>query len=87
VPSQAPFELMNPAGEYMPNSARLHDMSLKGARFDSPLLIKQGKCIQARLHSSKEGLLQISARVIWVKSQNNRIIYGIEFDSVNPVQV
>jgi hypothetical protein len=87
VPSRAPFELMNPMGEYMPNSARLYDMSLKGACFDSTLMIKPGKHIQARLHSTKEGLLQISARVVWLKPRNNRTVYGIEFDSVHPAKV
>jgi len=47
--------------------------------------MKQGKTIQARLHSSKEGLLRISARIVWQKPQNNRVVYGIEFDAVAPM--
>lgn len=84
VPSFTLLELMNPAGEFIPNSARMHDISVKGARFDSSIMMKQGKRIQARLHSSKEGLLRISARIVWLQPKNNRIVYGVEFDTVNP---
>ena len=82
--SGALLELMDPSGGFMADSARLRDISIKGACFESPVLMKLGHRIEARLHSSKEGLLRISARIIWLRPKNNRIFYGVEFDAVHP---
>lgn len=84
VPSNAVLELMDGAGKCLFDSARLHDLSLKGACFISPLLLQQGGRIQAQLHSANEGILQITARVVWARARAGRVLYGVEFLSVNP---
>jgi len=79
VPSNRPIELMNSSGKFVANSARLRDISASGACFESPFILNQGKRIEALLHSSKEGLQRISARIIWIQPKNDRTAYGIEF--------
>jgi hypothetical protein len=86
VKSDSILELKNDSGEFLPGSAMLHDISIRGACFDSPLLLKPGKRMEALLHSSKEGVLHISARIVWMKQRSHGILYGVEFDKVGPVR-
>ena len=85
VPSSALLELMDGSGNTLSESARLQDLSLKGACFQSPLVFQQGKHLQAHLHSPNEGILNITARVVWASPRASRILYGIEFLSVDPL--
>jgi hypothetical protein len=80
--SNCPFELMNRSGVFLANSARIRDLSAKGACFESPLFLKKGERIEAKLHSPNEGLLRISGRVVWVKSKTNWLTYGVKFDTI-----
>jgi hypothetical protein len=84
ITSDRSFELKNSAGLFVGNSGRIRDISVRGARFDSPVLLKRGERIEARLHSSKEGLLQIDARIVWLQPKSDRVAYGVEFDAIRP---
>jgi len=84
--SAAVLELQDTYGKFVPESARMHDISLKGACFDSTMPLKRGQKVMARLYSSKEGVLQISARVVWSQPRAHRILYGIEFNAVDPIR-
>src|SRR5689334_12421834 len=55
--SRALMELEDSGGRYLADSARLHDISVRGACFHSSLVMEVGKQIKARLFSSHIGML------------------------------
>lgn len=80
--SKALMEIMDESGSTVAGSARVHDLSLKGARIQSQLILERGSRIQAKLHSTKEGVVPFSARVVWTSPRVRSILYGIEFETI-----
>jgi len=83
LPSHVTLELQDGSGQFAEGNGQLLDISLKGACFKSSVLLRRGQRIVARLHSSKEGLLQVTARVVWLRQQTQDALYGIEFRRID----
>src|SRR5262249_27996625 len=86
VKSDSPFELKDSTGQYLNGTAWLRDISVDGACFESSWMLKPGKTIEARLHSSREGLLYITGKVVWSQPKRDRIMYGLQFQSMTPAR-
>jgi hypothetical protein len=82
--SECFMELRDSKGLFVPNSARVRNLSTMGAGFESPLKLKPGSLIEARLRSIQNGQMRVFARVVWRKTQNEVMTYGIEFKTIRP---
>jgi hypothetical protein len=84
------FELGDASGR-LDAAAKLVNMSLGGISFKSPLQLKNGERVQAKLSDSKDWLLHISGRVVWMKPavhttgdpESHATLYGLEIQNVS----
>ena len=82
VKSDLPFELGDEFGGFNFNRAELVDLSLGGLCFASATPLEQGDRIEGRLHASKDSILHVSGRVVWLTRQETRTLYGLAFQTV-----
>ena len=82
LPSSALLELIDASGTITTGNASIEDISLTGACFHSPLVLAEGERIQARLHSSSEGILHRAGRFI---AAAGRSLVGAAPESRQPV--
>jgi len=74
--TQSSLELEDPSGQF-DASARLMNISLDGVCFASSLQLKKGERVEAKLHSSKDWLLHLSGRIVWLKPEPSHTLYGL----------
>ena len=76
------LEIYDERGKLVVAVGKLVDFSMAGACFSTTQILANGEKIRARLRLLQEGVLDISAHVVWSRKKNNAILYGIEFDVV-----
>jgi hypothetical protein len=76
------LEFFDKSGKDIIGSARLHNVSTTGACFASTLDFKKGQTLMGRIRLFTEGVWDVTAHVRWRKSDQNAVLYGIQFDSV-----
>ena len=76
------LELYDEGGRLITGIGRLVDFSTSGVRFSSTKSLKAGDALRARLRLLREGILDITAHVIWAKKKPVGWQYGIAFDSI-----
>jgi hypothetical protein len=79
------LEIYDAEGHLIIGIGRLVDFSNVGTCFSSTKVLDKGQKVTARIRLLKEGALEVSARVIWVKKKTNTNLYGIEFDSIQKI--
>lgn len=79
------LEIFDASRRQIISIGRLINVSTVGACFASQHPLKKGTLIQARLRLLREGRLDVSARVVWVRRRANVTLYGVGFESVRPV--
>ncbi len=79
-------EIFDSEGHLIIGIGRLVNFSNVGICFSSTKVLEKGKPLVARVRLLKEGALEVSARVVWVKKKPNSMCYGIEFDSIQKIQ-
>ena len=80
------LEIYDAEGDLIIGIGRLVNFSNVGVCFTSTKLLTKGQKLCARIRLLKEGALEASARVVWVKKRPNSMVYGIEFDSIQKIQ-
>ena len=80
------LELFDGDGHVITGIGRLVDFSTVGACFSTPQQLKVGEKVSGRLRLLKEGVLQITAHVVWTRQKPNTRLYGIEFEKVEKVR-
>ncbi len=66
-------------------SGRLIDFSKVGASFSVGDPVAMPEVFRARLRFLDEGVIEVEARVVWIKKDKNITRYGIKFDSLTRV--
>jgi len=83
IRSRAKLGLKSESWEGVMGTATLHDVSKTGACFESPVLLQQNQKIVTRMHSgNQEGILELSAQVVWIKPGQSSHLYGVHFLSL-----
>ena len=80
------LELFDASGHLIVGTGRMIDFSNVGVCFSSRKVLANGDRLRARLRLLKEGTLEVSARVVWVKKGPITMTYGIAFDSVEKLR-
>lgn len=78
------LELFDESGQMIAGIGRLVNVSNVGVCFSTGTVLEKGQLIHGRLRLLKDGFLDISGRVVWLKKKVNTTQYGVEFDRVNP---
>jgi hypothetical protein len=79
------LEIYDEDGDLLTGIGRLVNYSSVGVCFSSTKSLAKGDPLRVRLRLLKEGALEISARVVWVKKKTNTTLYGAEFDVVEKI--
>ena len=85
MPSESLFDLEVDAGRYDPRSARVLNISNTGACVTGALTMKMRGLIRGRIVSNGQGPLRVAGRVVWSKKLTDRMLYGLQFDSLLPI--
>ena len=80
------LEIYDSGGHLIIGIGRLVNFSNVGVCFSSTKVLAKGQKVVARIRLLKEGALEVSARVVWMKKRPNSVLYGIEFDTVQQIQ-
>jgi hypothetical protein len=76
------LEAFDDSGHLITGIGRLVDFSTVGACFSSTKSFEKNSVLHVRLRLLKEGPIEITARVVWVRRKVNLFLYGIEFEKV-----
>jgi len=79
------MELYDESGHFIMGTGRLINFSKVGVCIASTRALAPGERLRARLRLLKEGVLEVSARVVWFKKNPTTNLYGLAFDSVQKV--
>lgn len=79
------LEIYDDSGHLIIGIGRLVNFSNVGVCFSSAKVLRHGQKLHARMRLLKEGALETSAKVVWVKKLPHTLLYGIEFDSVQKI--
>lgn len=77
-------EILAPGGG-LRGTGRLADYSASGIAFTSDSEFKKGDRLNARMRVLEKGVLDFTGEVVWVRTENNRTLYGIRFETVSRV--
>lgn len=77
-------EVMSPKGG-LKCTGRLADYSASGIAFSSDSEFSKGEKLHARMRILEKGVLDFTGEVVWVRSEKNKTLYGVRFDSVSRV--
>jgi hypothetical protein len=80
--SELVLELYDSGGQLVAGVGRLLDLSTKGGRFESALRLKLGQPFRARLRFEDDRVLELDARVAWLRPKRQVVAYGMEFVGV-----
>jgi len=67
-------------------TGRLVDFSTVGAAFSVGDPVVMPEVFRARLRFLDRGVIEVKARVVWIKTDKNITRYGIKFDSLTRVR-
>jgi hypothetical protein len=79
------LELFDREGHFITGTGRLVNFSKVGICFSTTKILKMGEPLHARLRLLSEGMLEVSAKVVWIRKQPNTILYGLAFDAVQQI--
>ncbi len=80
------LEIYDSDGHLIIGIGRLVNFSNVGVCFSTTKVLAKEQKVVARIRLLKEGALEVSARVVWLKKKPNSMLYGIEFDTVQKIQ-
>ena len=80
------LEIYDTEGHLIKGIGRLINFSNVGVCFSSTKVMEKGERLRARLRLLKEGTLEISAHIVWVKKKPTLRLYGLEFDSLQKLR-
>jgi hypothetical protein len=80
--SQSCLELEDLSGQF-DASARLMNISLGGICFASALKLEEGSQVEAKLRSSKDWLLHLSGRIVWLMPEPTHTLYGLAIQTTS----
>jgi hypothetical protein len=78
------LELFSLDGQRLAGIGRLVNVSTVGLSFTSTKSFEVGDRVEGRLRLLKEGMLDISGRIVWARRKTNMRQYGVAFDRVRP---
>lgn len=78
------LEIFDESGQLIAAIGRLVNVSSVGACFSSTHHFEKGQKLVARLRLLKEGRLNVTAKVVWIRRKTNSVLYGIEFEKQKP---
>lgn len=76
------LEIRDDSGRLIVAVGKLVDFSMVGACFATTKHFEKGERINARLRLLQEGVLDITAHVVWTRKKENTVHYGIDFDVI-----
>jgi len=79
------MEIYDESGHFIMGTGRLVNFSKAGVCIASSRALVPGERLRARLRLLKEGVLEVSARVVWFKKKPSTNLYGLAFDSVQKI--
>ena len=79
------MEIYDESGHFIMGTGRLVNFSKVGVCIASTRALAPGERLRARLRLIREGVLEVSARVVWFKKKPNINLYGLAFDSVQKI--
>lgn len=77
----AAIEIFGPAGELL-GFGRLAEYSATGASFLAEERLLNGDTVRARLRLFEQGVLDVTARIIWRRQQKVGVLVGVKFETV-----
>lgn len=80
------LEIRDDSGRLMVGIGKLVDFSMVGACFTTAKHFDIGERINGRLRLLREGVLDITAHVVWSTRKENTVLYGIDFDVIKKVR-
>ena len=80
------LEIYDMDGQLIKGIGRLVNFSNVGVCFSSTKMLFKGERLRARLRLLKQGMIEVSARVVWAKKKPNSQLYGLEFDTVQKLR-
>jgi hypothetical protein len=76
------LEIYDEEGHFITGTGRLVNFSKVGVCISSTQALACGERLRARLRLLKEGTLDVSAKVVWIRKKPNANLYGLAFESV-----
>ncbi|OGS47042.1 MAG: hypothetical protein A3J79_06790 [Elusimicrobia bacterium RIFOXYB2_FULL_62_6] len=76
------LEIRDDSGRLIVGVGKLVDFSMVGACFATTRHFDIGERINARLRLLQEGVLDITAHIVWTRKRENAVLYGIDFDVI-----
>lgn len=80
------LEIRDDSGRLMVGIGKLKDFSMVGACFSTTKYFENGERINARLRLLREGVLDITAHIVWSRREENAVLYGMDFDVIKKVR-
>ena len=77
----AAIEIFGPEGRLL-GFGRLVEYSKTGASFQAESRLLEGDLVRARLRLFEEGIIDVTARIIWRKPEKNGVLVGVKFETV-----
>jgi hypothetical protein len=80
------LELYDEGGHFITGTGRLVNFSKTGVCFSTTKILKTGERLRAKLRLLREGTLEVSAQVVWVRKASNTMMYGLSFDTIQEIR-
>jgi|SRR5438105_4664838 len=80
------LEIYDAEGQLIIGVGRLVNFSNVGICFASTKVLEKGQKVTAHMRLLKEGALEATAHVVWVRKKTNTMLYGVEFDSIQKIK-
>jgi len=80
------LEIYDEDGHFITGTGRLINFSKVGICFSTTKALTIDERLRARLRLLREGILEVSAHVVWARKKPNTILYGLAFDSVQKIR-
>lgn len=77
----AAIEIFGPEGRLL-GFGRLVEYSKTGASFQAEARLLEGDLVRARLRLFEEGIIDVTARIVWRKPERNGVLVGVKFETV-----
>ncbi len=73
------FEIFGEADHLVSGVGRLLNVSEVGGLLESTVRLDSGQQIRAHVRLDNRSMIQMDARIVWLKPKRQVIVYGIEF--------
>ncbi len=77
----AAIEIFGPEGLLL-GFGRLVEYSKTGASFQAESHLLEGDLVRARLRIFEQGILDVTARIVWRRPEKNGILVGVKFETI-----